>query len=50
MNRKRQIINHLLEDLHEQYWEYIEYAVESSDMEESKELINYIKSKDENRN
>ena len=45
MNRKRQILDHLINDLHEQYWEYIEYAVETCDMKESKEIIDYIKSK-----
>ena len=32
MNRKRQILEHLINDLYEQYWEMIELAVESSDM------------------
>ena len=45
MNRKRQILDHLINDLYDQYWEIIELAVESSDMEESKEFIDYIKSK-----
>jgi hypothetical protein len=45
MNRKRQILDHLINDLYDQYWEMIELAVESSDMEESKEVIDYIKSK-----
>jgi hypothetical protein len=48
MNRKRQILDHLINDLYDQYWEMIELAVESSDMEESKEVINYIKMKVEN--
>jgi hypothetical protein len=45
MNRKRQILDHLINDLYDQYWEMIELAVEASDMEESKEVIDYIKSK-----
>ena len=45
MNRKRQILDHLINDLYDQYWEMIELAVESSNMEESKEVIDYIKSK-----
>jgi hypothetical protein len=45
MNRKRQMLEHLLNDLYDQYWEYIECAVETCDMRESKEVIDYIKSK-----
>jgi hypothetical protein len=45
MNRKRQILDHLINDLYDQYWEMIELAVESSDMQESKDVIDYIKSK-----
>jgi hypothetical protein len=45
MNRKRQILDHLINDLYDQYWEMIELAVESSDMQESKDVIDYIKYK-----
>jgi hypothetical protein len=45
MNRKRQILDHLINDLYEQYWEVIELAVECSDMQESKDVIDYIREK-----
>ena len=45
MNRKRQILDHLINDLFDQYWEMIELAVESSDMQESKDVIDYIRGK-----
>ena len=48
MNRKRQILDHLINDLYDQYWEMIELAVECSDMQESKEVLDYIKMKVEN--
>jgi len=45
MNRKRQILDHLLNDLYDQYWEMIELAVESSDMQEARDVIDYIREK-----
>lgn len=45
MNRKRQILDHLINDLYDQYWECIELAVECSDMQESKDVIDYIRGK-----
>lgn len=48
MNRKRQILDHLINDLHDQYWEMIELAVECSDMQESKDVIEYIQMKVKN--
>jgi hypothetical protein len=45
MNRKRQILDHLINDLYDQYWEMIELAVESSDMQESRDVIDYIREK-----
>jgi len=45
MNRKRQILDHLINDLYDQYWECIELVVECSGMKESQEVIDYIKSK-----
>jgi hypothetical protein len=45
LNRKRQILDHLLNELNEQYWEFIEVALESSDMQESKTYMKYLMEK-----
>ena len=45
MNRKRQILDHLLNDLEETYWEFLEAALEYSDMKEAKKVITYIMQK-----
>ena len=45
MNRKRQILYHLLNDLEETYWDYIESAVETSSMKDAKEIIKFIMEK-----
>ena len=42
-NRKRQIINAMLAELHEMHAEMIEQALEYSDLEEAKTLINHIR-------
>lgn len=42
-SRKRQVINAMLEDLHNAYFDMIEQALEVSDFRESQEIINYIK-------
>ena len=43
LNRKRQIINAMLAELHEMHAEMIEQALEYSDLEEAKTLINHIR-------
>lgn len=46
MNRKRQIIiNAVLANLHDEYWDYIERAVGQSQMNEARLVIAYIKEK-----
>ena len=45
LNRKRQIIDAMMEDLHEQFFNYVEEALAYSDMRESKEIIAYIMAK-----
>lgn len=45
MNRKRDILEHLINDLYDQYWECIEAALEMSDMQESQDVIDYIREK-----
>ena len=44
LNRKRQIIDNLLEDLHGQYFDMVERALEHSDMQQSRDIIDYVKS------
>lgn len=43
MSRKRQIINAMLEDLHDQHAEMIESAMAYSDMEEARRVIDYVR-------
>jgi len=45
LNRKRQVIDKTLEDLHNMQMQMIEEAVASSDFKQANELINYIKGK-----
>lgn len=42
-NRKRQIIDAMVNDLHEQYFDMIEQAVDHSDLRQAKEVIDYIR-------
>ena len=44
MNRKRQVIDAVLEDLHEQYFSMVEQALAQSNMQQSQEVIDYIRS------
>jgi hypothetical protein len=44
LNRKRQIINATLNELHSIQLDMIDEAVEYSDMSEAREVINYIRS------
>jgi hypothetical protein len=44
MSRKRQIIDAQLDELHNMQLDMIDAAVEQSDLRDSKELIEYIKS------
>jgi hypothetical protein len=44
MNRKRQVIDAVLEDLQEQYFSMIEQALAQSNMQQSQEVIDYIRS------
>jgi len=43
MNRKRQIIDAMVNDLHEQYFDMIEQALAYSDMRQAREVIEYIR-------
>ncbi len=43
--RKRQIIDKFVDDLHTVQLDYIDEAVEKSDLRQAKELIEYIKNK-----
>jgi hypothetical protein len=45
LNRKRQIIDKTLEDLHNMQMQMIEEAVAYSDFKQANEVINYIKGK-----
>lgn len=45
MNRKRQIIDAMLEDLHAQHELMIEQALAQSNMQQAQEVINWIKGK-----
>ena len=42
-NRKRQIIDAMLEELHEQHAQMIEDAMSYSDMEEARRVIDYVR-------
>jgi hypothetical protein len=44
MNRKRQVIDAVLEDLQEQYFSMVEQALAQSNMQQSQEVIDYIRS------
>ena len=44
MNRKRQIIDQQLDELHNMQLAMIDQAVEASDLRDARELIEYIKS------
>jgi len=44
MNRKRQIIDQQLDELHNLQLAMIDAAVESSDLSQANEIINYIRS------
>ena len=43
MNRKRQIIDATLDELHNQQLDMIDAAVEYSDMRQAREVIEYIR-------
>ncbi len=43
MNRKRQIIDAMVNDLHNQQLDMIDAAVEYSDMRQAREVIEYIR-------
>lgn len=44
-NRKRQIINHMVNELHTIQMDMIDQAVDSSDLRQANEVINFIKEK-----
>jgi hypothetical protein len=44
-NRKRQVIDAMVNDLHNMQMDMIEQALEKSDLREANEVINYIKGK-----
>lgn len=44
-NRKRQIINHMVNELHTIQMDMIDQAVEKSDLKQANEVINFIKEK-----
>lgn len=43
MNRKRQIIDQQLDELHNMQLDMIDAAVEASDMQQARDVIKYIK-------
>jgi hypothetical protein len=43
MNRKRQIIDACVDELHNQQLDMIDAAVEYSDMRQAREIIDYIR-------
>ena len=43
MNRKRQIIDAMVNDLHEQYFDMIEQALAHSDQQQARDVIDYIR-------
>lgn len=44
-NRKRQIINHMINDLHTMQMDMIDQAVDKSDLKQANDVINFIKEK-----
>lgn len=44
-NRKRQIINHMVNDLHTMQMDMIDEAVGKSDLKQANDVINFIKEK-----
>jgi plasmid maintenance system killer protein len=44
MNRKRQIVNKLLDELHNSQLEMIDRAVDQSDLSQAREVIDHIRS------
>lgn len=45
INRKRQIIDSMMDSLHTQMLDYIDQAVDKSDLSEAKELISWVMQK-----
>lgn len=45
INRKRKIIDAMVNDLHEQYFDMIEQALAHSDLQEAKTILKYIMEK-----
>lgn len=45
LNRKRHIVDAMLAELHEQYFDMIERALEHSDMRDAREVIKYVQSR-----
>ena len=43
MSRKRQIIDTIVEELHDQYFDMIERALAHSDMQHAKDVIMHVK-------
>ena len=43
MSRKRQIIDNIVEELHDQYFDMIERALAHSDMQHAKDVIMHVK-------
>lgn len=44
LNRKRHVVDSMLEELHNQYFDMIERALEHSDMRDAREVIKYVQS------
>jgi len=42
LNRKRHVVDTMLEELHEQYFDMIERALAHSDMRQARDLIEYV--------
>ena len=43
LSRKRQIIDNIVEELHDQYFDMIEQALAHSDMQHDKDVIMHVK-------
>jgi hypothetical protein len=42
LNRKRHVVDSMMEELHNQYFDMIERALEHSDMRQARDVIEYV--------
>jgi uncharacterized protein YlxP (DUF503 family) len=42
LNRKRHVVDSIMEELHNQYFDMIERALEHSDMRQARDVIEYV--------